>query len=90
MKELKYRTTLKDALYNLSPGTGSNTQYNKGLLVGIVSAFMSTGYTFSQACQLVLDNLPQNYDDTAIPESWIDFFTNNKNININSCHNRSL
>lgn len=75
MKTLKHPTTLKDALYNFHPTSGATPIYNKGLIVGIVSALMSTGYTFEDACQLVLDNLPkENNLDVSLPESWIDIF----------------
>jgi hypothetical protein len=77
MKNLKNQTILKDALYNFHPTSGSNPTYNKGLIVGIVSAYMSIGYTFEDACQLILENLPkENNLDVALPESWIDVFKN--------------
>jgi hypothetical protein len=75
MKNLKKQTILKDALYNFHPSSGSNPIYNKGLIVGIVSTFMSVGYTFEDSCQIVLENLPkENNLDVSLPESWIDIF----------------
>jgi hypothetical protein len=75
MQNLKNTTVLKDALYNFHPTAGSNPLYNKGLIVGIVAAYMSVGYTFEDSCQLVTTNLPkENNLDTSLPESWIDAF----------------
>ena len=75
MKNLKNATILKDALYNFNPSSGSNPTYNKGLIVGIVSAYMSMGYSFNDACQLINENLPkENNLDVSLPESWIEVF----------------
>lgn len=72
MKTLKNITTLTDALSNLSPTSGASSDYNRGLLVGIVSGLMATGLSFEQALQYVAQACPETYKNCLLllPESW--------------------
>lgn len=73
-------TTLKDALYNGAKDcTGTTTlwshlsiaqAYARGIVVGIVSAFMADGMTFEEAIKQVASCLPEDYDPEIIPEHW--------------------
>ena len=71
MKNLEI-VRIKDALYNLSPGSGSSNDYNRGIVVGIVSALLSAGFSFDDAKKVVFNSLPKDYDEKAIPDYWLD------------------
>ena len=62
---------LKDALYNLHPTSGASVDYGRGIVVGIVSALLETGFTFNEAFNIaVMKNLPKDYRMEAIPQAW--------------------
>ena len=69
---------IKQALYNLSLSENNNENepnidYYRGLIVGIVSSLMDDNYSFSEACIIVRDYLPENHIpiDDIIPD-WDD------------------
>lgn len=70
---LKYEVRLKDALYNLHPSSGADDEYCKGLVVGVVSALMATGMTFSDSLRQVANCLPVGTRTigNVFPETWI-------------------
>lgn len=64
-------TTLKDALYNLHPASGTTPEYARGVLTGVVAAFMEAGpYTFPEAVDEVAPYLPARVMPEAVPEGW--------------------
>lgn len=65
-------TIMKDALQNLAPGMGSDANYARGILVGIVSGLMATGCTFNTAVRYVRENLPRRIMLNTFPASWQD------------------
>lgn len=69
--KVKNLTVLQDALTNLDSEMYGNRKYNTGLVVGIVSAFMSMGDTWEEAFQKVKDNLPIEYENH-FPDGWIE------------------
>lgn len=63
--------TLKDALYNLHPSSKSSPEYARGVLVGMVAAFMEAGpYTFPEAIDEVAPYLPAHVMPEAVPDGW--------------------
>lgn len=68
-------TILKDALYNLTPGSGAKTDYCRGLIIGIVSALMAQGKSHIEAAHIIRDNLPKGYRVSCIPSTvYLDMF----------------
>jgi hypothetical protein len=71
--------TLRDALYNLSPDSGSSHRYARGLIVGIVATLMDVrGWTFEQAISYLLTSnvLPSRIHPKSVPPSWANLFAN--------------
>ena len=64
--------SLLNCLYNLAPNTGANLDYQRGIIVGMVSALMASGKTWRSALAVVKRNLPTDYSVLAFPESWRD------------------
>jgi hypothetical protein len=64
-------TTLKDALFNLSPESGSSPEHARGVLVGVVAAFMEAGpFNFHEAVDEVAPYMPKRVTPEAVPETW--------------------
>ena len=65
---------LADALYNTNKHSGASIDYARGIVVGCVSALMSTGLSFKESWRIVSCNLPKNLEwrVEAVPESWLD------------------
>lgn len=63
-------TVLKDTLYNLSPHSGGNAEYARGILVGTVAGLMSQGMTWEDAIHLCSDNAPDTVIPGCIPPTW--------------------
>jgi len=82
VKPLKMPVALKNALYNASKNcTGSiasgckhsierNQAYGRGIIVGCVSALMATGMTFDEAWLFIGGNIPTDYDEACVPDTW--------------------
>jgi hypothetical protein len=68
---------LRDALYNLSPKSGANQDYCRGLVVGLVSGLMSEGRSYSTAAEMVSRCLPADYREDCLPESLATALTKN-------------
>ncbi len=62
---------LRDALHNTHPKSGSSADYGRAIVVGSVAALMATGLDFEVAWGIVRLNLPEGYDVTCIPPSWM-------------------
>ena len=70
MKNLS--TLVCDALFNLSPNSGANDEYRCGILVGVVSTLVGSGWTFGHAMRRIREycsfhNIPL---DDFTPKSW--------------------
>jgi hypothetical protein len=64
---------IKDALYNLDARSGASEDYCKGLLVGVVSAWMAAGLSFQDAIDEVARLMPHAPGTRlACPEPWKD------------------
>lgn len=64
-------TTLKDALYNMHPDSGTDPDYARGILVGAVAAVMEfEKIGFSEAIEFIAPYLPHAIMTDAIPKSW--------------------
>jgi hypothetical protein len=64
-------TSLRDALYNLHPESGSSPEHARGVLVGVVAAFMEAGpFDFHRAVDEVAPYLPGRVMPEAVPENW--------------------
>lgn len=82
VKPLKMPAALKNALYNASKNcTGSiavgskesierNQAYGRGIIVGCVCGLMATGMTFNEAWLFIGGNIPTDYDEACIPNTW--------------------
>lgn len=55
------RLLLADALHNLHKDSGASLQYCKGMVIGIISALMYEGRTYSECISLIFFNLPAGY-----------------------------
>ena len=66
---------IKDALFNLAPGTGASNEYCKGIIVGIVSEQMARNQylKFDAAINYIADNLPGNFREACLPIQWKDY-----------------
>ncbi len=64
-------TTLKDALHNLDPESGTDPDYARGVLVGALAATMQfKACSFEEAVVTVTPHLPPRIDPLAIPSGW--------------------
>lgn len=72
--KVRVEARLKDALCNLSPRSGAGVDYNRGLMVGVVSTLMAFGYDFQQAVALLAPMLPPGLHWENLPDAWhVDF-----------------
>lgn len=84
---MRAANTMRDALYNLHPDCGTNPEYARGIVNGIVSATMhqlmliDAGLPFAKrpanrdyfkdACRFVEPYMPAKVIRQAFPESWL-------------------
>lgn len=61
---------LRDALHNLSPEAGSDSDYARGVLVGVVSGLCACGYSFDEALELCKINAPRTILPNSVPPTW--------------------
>ena len=68
-----YPVLLKDTLNNLLPTSGANEDYQKGIVVGVVGALMSTGMSYKEAITQVAIHMPDDGKKPvlAFPEAWL-------------------
>jgi hypothetical protein len=71
---IKHSNILRDGLYNLSPDSGSDTQYNRGIVLGIVSVLMAEGKSFEESINVVKKHLPKNFHYSQVPPAWAEYF----------------
>jgi hypothetical protein len=74
-------TALVDALHNLSHDNTHHSNffeevsrgqlYGRGIIIGIVSSFMSQGLAFESALKSTIKYLPKTLDEGCIPECWM-------------------
>ena len=65
---------LRDALYNLSDNSGADSSYCRGLIIGVIAAYMSNGKSFEEAVNLVKLNLPEKFRKDCIPNAYKEVF----------------
>lgn len=53
----------------------SQTDYCRGLIVGVVGALMTKGHTHHFSCKTINKYMPKRIYKGSIPESWEDYFT---------------
>lgn len=72
MKRLKNVIMLVDCLCNFSPTSGASDDYNRGLVIGMVSGLMATGMSFDEALEQTAKACPNTYISRLdlLPESW--------------------
>lgn len=71
---IKHPNILRDSLYNLSPDSGSTTQYNRGIVLGIVSLLMAEGKSFEESINIVKNHLPKDFHYSQVPTAWAEYF----------------
>ena len=69
-----YKNALKDCLHSLDCEEATDHAYDRGLVVGIVSALMWRGASFDVAIGHVKNNLPSEYDVESLPHNWRQYF----------------
>jgi len=72
MKRINNTARISDALYNLSPNSGSTAEYNQGIMIGAVSVLLAQGMTFGQAMSYLVPLMPKDARIDSIPASWRD------------------
>lgn len=65
--------TLKDTLNNMAPGAGESN-FAKGVLVGVVGTLMAAGLSFADAIKLASDHAPKRVMFDSVPPSWFEDF----------------
>jgi hypothetical protein len=68
--EINHMNLIRDALYNLSINSCSSNDYGKGVLIGLVSALMSIGFTHTECMILIANNWQGQFRKSCIPECW--------------------
>lgn len=69
--KLKDSVRLRDALHNLSAGSGSSFDYDQGIMVGAMSALMaSTGKDYEEVAACLRECMPTQFNIESIPEAW--------------------
>lgn len=66
-------TTLKDAMYNIHPDSGTENEYAQGLFVGVVATIMQLkACEFDTALRFLVkyDYFPAFVDMDKVPETW--------------------
>ena len=64
---------LRKRLYALDMHSGANYDYQRGMIIGIVSAYVAIGYTLSAAIACAEANILAEHADAfrnALPECW--------------------
>ena len=69
-----YKNALKDCLHSLDCEEATDHAYDRGLVVGIVSALMWRGASFQTAIGHVRNNLPRSYSVESLPHNWRQYF----------------
>lgn len=65
---------LIDALYNLSPDSGSSADYARAMLVGIVCGMMASGWGWREAMAICSKLAPKNIIADCLPDSYCEDF----------------
>ena len=70
MRKFKYENLIAGAVANCDPALTPDASYAQGVVVGIVSALMADGWTFSRALEGIARSWRANYDLNRVPEAW--------------------
>ena len=62
---------IKSALHSLDTGEARDTAYDRGLVVGIVSALMHSGMSYDRAIAAVAKNMPGSWLHESVPGNWL-------------------
>jgi len=71
MNKLLFEARIKDSLHLLADKSGSNIDYARGSLIGVVSTMQAFGFEFKDAWREVLRMLPDEVRVSAIPGAWV-------------------
>lgn len=61
---------MRDALHNTSPRAGTNEQYCRGLVVGMVCGLMAEGFSHPAAIKEVALRLPEDCRPECLPDAF--------------------
>jgi predicted sugar kinase len=69
--KIEHPTVLRDTLHNMAVGAGDSAEYARGVLLGVVGAFMAAGMSWAAAVKLASENAPKVVMAGSVPESWL-------------------
>ena len=61
---------IREALHLTTSESGASVEYAGGAIVGVVSALLATGEIFYDCLNVIAENVPKNFREECIPESW--------------------
>lgn len=70
---IQMQNFMRDATYNASKRSATNEsdiRYGRGVLVGLVSAFLAQGFSFDESWKAVKEHLPDDVEPQCIPDGW--------------------
>lgn len=70
MPKIIKKNLIRDAIANTFADSGASDDYAQGVVVGVASAIMACGYSFSKAMELIRAGMSENPNPNRFPAAW--------------------